>query len=91
MSNRHDLEAALASTAERLHPSTGATAVDRYKNDIGMIVSSADGLITRYARDEVRLVAPAVVESKQTDGDPVTIGKAKDGLIAVFPEGVVTR
>jgi hypothetical protein len=89
MSNRQDLEAALSSTADRLNPGTGAKAVEHHKNDINMLVSSADRLIKRFVGSEVRLVVPVVVEAKQTDGDPVTIAKAKDGLIAIFAEGVV--
>lgn len=89
MRNSQNLEAALSATAERLTPGSGATAVHDFKNDIAMIASSSDEQIKRYAGGEVLLVAPAVFESKQPDGDPVTIGKGRLGLIAVYREGLV--
>jgi hypothetical protein len=89
MSSRQDLEAALAATAERLSPGTGANAAGDFKNEIAMVASSSDDLIKRFSRQEVRLAAPAVFESKQPDGDPVTIGKGREGLIVVFPDGLV--
>jgi hypothetical protein len=89
MPSRQDLETALAATADRLNPGTGAAAADHFKYELGMIASPSDNDIKRYARGDVLLVAPAVVEAQQTDGDPVTIGKPHAGLIAVFPDGVV--
>jgi hypothetical protein len=89
MRDSKDLEAALSATADRLTRGSGAAAVHDFKNEIGMITSSSDDQIRRYAGGEVQLVAPAVFESKQPDGDPVTIGKGREGLIAVYPDGLV--
>lgn len=89
MPSRQELETALTATAERITPGSGAAAAAHFKNELGMIASPSDNDIKRYARGDVLLVAPAVVEAKQTDGDPVTIGKPHDGLIAVFAGGVV--
>lgn len=89
MPSRQDLETALAATADRISPGSGAEAAHHFKNELGMIASPSDNDIKRYARGDVLLVAPTVVEAKQPDGDPVTIGKVHEGLIAVFPDGVV--
>jgi hypothetical protein len=89
MRNSDNLEAALSATAERLAPGSGAQTVRDFKNDIGMIAASSDNLIKRYAGGEVLLIAPAVFETKQPDGDPVVITKGREGVVAVFPEGVV--
>jgi hypothetical protein len=89
MSAREDIEAALSATADRLSPGSGASAVSQFKNDIAMIAGSSDDTIRRYARQEVRIAAPAVFESKRPDGDPVTIEKPREGVIVVFPDGLV--
>jgi hypothetical protein len=89
MSVRANIEAALSATAERLSPGSGATAVSHFKNEIAMIEGSSDDVIRRFAKQEVRIAAPAVFESKRPDGDPVTIEKAREGLIVVFPDGLV--
>jgi hypothetical protein len=89
MSIRTNIEAALSATADRLNPGSGATAVSHFKNEIAMIEGSSDDLIRRSAKQEVRIAAPAVFESKHLDGDPVTIEKPREGLIVVFPDGLV--
>jgi hypothetical protein len=89
MSARANIEAALSATADRLSPGSGASAVSHFKNDIAMIDGSSDDVIRRYARQEVRIAAPAVFESKRPDGDPVTIEKPREGVIVVFPDGLV--
>jgi hypothetical protein len=89
MGTRANIEAALSATADRLSPGTGANAVKHFKNEIAMIEGSSDDLIRRYAQQEVKIAAPAVFEAKRPDGDPVTIEKAREGLIVVFPDGLV--
>jgi hypothetical protein len=89
MGNRANIEAALSATADRLSPGSGAAAVKEFKNEIAMIDGSSDDLIRRYAKQEVKIAAPAVFESKRPDGDPVTIEKAREGLLVVFPDGLV--
>lgn len=54
-----------------------------------MIDGSSDDLIRRYAKEEVAIAAPAVFESKRPDGDPVTIEKAREGLLVVVPDGLI--
>ncbi len=89
MSNRANIEAALSATADRLSPGAGAKALSHFKNEIGMIDNSQDALIRRYATQEVKIASPAVFEAKHPDGDPVAIQKPHDGVIAVFPDGLV--
>ena len=89
MSARENIEAALSATADRLSPGSGASAVSHFKNDIAMIAGSSDDVIRRYAKQEVRIAAPAVFESKRPDGDPVTIEKPREGVIVVFQDGLV--
>jgi hypothetical protein len=89
MSARENLGAALSATADRLSPGSGAKAARHFKYELEMIAGSSDGQIRRYAAQEVKIAAPAVFESKRPDGDPVTIEKAREGLIVVFPDGLV--
>jgi hypothetical protein len=89
MGARANIEAALSATANRLSPGSGASAVKHLSNDIAMIDGSSDDAIRRYAKQEVRIAAPGVFESKRPDGDPVTIEKPRDGLLVVFPDGLV--
>ena len=67
----------------------GRRAVSHFKNEIAMIDGSSDDVIRRYAKQEVRIAAPAVFESKRPDGDRVTIEKPREGVIVVFPDGLV--
>jgi hypothetical protein len=89
MTVRANLEAALSATAERLSPGSGAEAASHFKHELDMIAVSQDDLIRRLATQEPRVAFPAVFESKRPDGDPVTITKAREGLIVVFPDGLV--
>ena len=89
MSIRPKIEAALAATAERLSPGSGADVVRHAKNDLQTISASSDGFDRRYADEEVSIAAPVVFESKQPDGDPVTFKKKQEGLIVVFPDSFV--
>ncbi|MFN8168052.1 MAG: hypothetical protein U0S36_04645 [Candidatus Nanopelagicales bacterium] len=89
MSDRHALEAAVSAAAERLAPGSGASAADHFKNEIGMVSMAQDASVKRYARGDIRLVVPAIVEAKQPDGDPVAIAKGRDGLVVVLTEGIV--
>jgi hypothetical protein len=89
MSARANIEAALSATADRLTPGSGAETARHFKNEIAMIDGSSDAVIRRFAKQEVRIAAPAVFESKRVDGDPVTIEKPREGVIVVFPDGLV--
>jgi len=89
MGNQANIEAALSATADRLSPGSGAKALSHLKYEIGMISSSQDDSVRRVSSQEALIVAPAVFESKHPDGDPVTIQKPHDGLLAVFPGGLV--
>jgi len=89
MSKRAGIEAAVSASADRMSPGSGAQAVKHFKNDIGMLDFSQDDSIKRITSQDALIVVPAVFESKHADGDPVTIQKPHDGLIAVFPAGVV--
>ncbi|MFZ4518205.1 MAG: hypothetical protein ACOYOP_07445 [Microthrixaceae bacterium] len=89
MSIRPKIEAALAATAERLHPGSGADAVHQSKNDLVSIEGTSDDISGRYANAEIVIAAPAVYETKHPDGDPVTIKKRHDGLIVVYPDGFI--
>jgi hypothetical protein len=89
MSTRANIEAALAATADRLSPGSGASAVSHFKSDITMIASSPDDSIRRHTTGDISIAVPAVFESKRPDGDPVTIEKPRDGLIVVYAAGLV--
>ena len=89
MSIRPKIEAALATTAERLHPGSGHDAVHHAKNDLSTIEASSENLSRRYANEDVAIAAPAVFEAKHPDGDPVTIGKRHDGVIVVFSDSFI--
>ena len=89
MSNRANIEAALSATADRLSPGSGVKAPKHFRLEIQMIASSDDDSVRRVSSQEVLIAAPAVFESKRPDGDPVTIHKPHEGLIAVFPDGLV--
>jgi hypothetical protein len=89
MSSRADLDAALSATADRLSPGSGTNAVSHFTSQLEMIAHSSDDAIRRYVTGEVKIAAPGVFESKRPDGDPVTIEKARDGLLVVFSDGLV--
>jgi hypothetical protein len=89
MSSRADLDAALSATADRLSPGSGTTAVGHFTSQLEMIAHSSDAAIRRFVTGDVEIAAPAVFESKRPDGDPVTIEKAREGLLVVFSDGLV--
>jgi len=86
---RPKIEAALSATADRLHPGSGANAVRHAKNDLGTIDATSEDFNRRYADEAVKIAAPAIVEAKQPDGDPVTIKKKHAGLIVVFSDSFI--
>lgn len=89
MGIRARIEPALAATADRLSPGSGAEAVRHAKNDLMTIDGSSDNFDRRYAGEDVRIAAPAVFETKHPDGDPVTFGKKHEGLLVVFADSLV--
>jgi hypothetical protein len=89
VSIRPKIEVALAATAERLNPGSGAAAVSHAKNDLATIEASSENLGRRYANDDVALAAPAAFEAKHPDGDPVKVGKRHDGVIVVFADSFI--
>jgi hypothetical protein len=89
MSIKPKVETALAATAERLSPGAGTQCLKDLKSDVAMIDTSSENLDSRYAHEEVAIAAPVVFEAKHPEGDPVTIGKRHDGLIAVFSDSFI--
>lgn len=87
MSIRQEIEAAFPATAERLSPGSGESALRHAKNDISVISATSEDYDSRFAGQDLAIVSPAVFETKHPDGDPVTIKKRHDGLIAVFRDG----
>jgi hypothetical protein len=86
---RPSIEAALSATADRLNPGSGAKAVRHAKNDLSTIEASSDNFNRRYADAELKIVAPVVFETKNPDGDLVTIKKIHEGLIVVYPDSFI--
>ena len=89
MSIRPKIEAALSATADRLNPGSGADAVRQARNDLMTIDASSENLSRRYADEDVRIATPAIFETKNHTGDPVTIQKKQEGLIVVFSDSFI--
>lgn len=89
MSIRPKVEAALSATAERLSPGSGSKVVRRAKNELMMVDGSTNDLAKRFADAAVLVATPALFEFKHPEGDPVTIAKKRDGLVAVFPDALL--